>query len=130
MSVAVGPGWTLLTVIARETRSIATPRIIEAIAPLVIEYMLAPGNAVLPAVLLSFRRRRDVAQKLGVLEVHGAQAPGPLLIIAGRGHWEDEYTRASGSPLDVDRHGAGVHLAADLHPSRRRRGKSGKGSRV
>ncbi len=52
MSVAVGPGWTLLTVIAREARSIATPRTMDAIAPFVMEYTLAPGNAVLTAVLL------------------------------------------------------------------------------
>ena len=37
MSVTVGPGWTLLTVMPRGARSIATPRTSEAMAPLVIE---------------------------------------------------------------------------------------------
>ena len=36
-AVAVGPGWTLLTVIPRGARSIAAPRTSEAIAPFVIE---------------------------------------------------------------------------------------------
>ena len=37
LSVSVGPGWTLLTVIPRGARSIAMPRTSEATAPFVIE---------------------------------------------------------------------------------------------
>jgi hypothetical protein len=52
MSVAVGPGWTLLTVIAREVRSIAYVADHRGDSRVVIEYMLASGNAVQTAVLL------------------------------------------------------------------------------
>jgi hypothetical protein len=42
MSVAVGPGWTVFTVLRGE-RSIATPRTRDAIAPFVIEQTAGQG---------------------------------------------------------------------------------------
>src|ERR1700732_5187727 len=52
MSVAVGPGWILLTVMERGARSIAAPRTRPVSADFVIVYTLAPGEAVRIAVLL------------------------------------------------------------------------------
>jgi ABC-type transport system involved in cytochrome bd biosynthesis fused ATPase/permease subunit len=52
MSVSVGPGCTLLTVMPRGARSIAAPRTSAATAPLVIEYTLEVWKATrMPAML-------------------------------------------------------------------------------
>src|ERR1700722_14969967 len=52
MSVAVGPGWILLTVMERGARAIAARRTSPVSADFVIVYTLAPGKAVRIAVLL------------------------------------------------------------------------------
>jgi hypothetical protein len=93
-------------------------------SPIVIKYMLALGNAVQTAVSA---RCGIEAKRLGGSRSASSRS---LLIIAGAGTGKDEYTRLSANALDPDRYGAVVHLAADFHPSRRRRGKSGKDSRV
>ena len=88
MSVAVGP----LTVIAREARSIATDH--RADSPRCHRVYARAGKCGPDGGVAADGNDPSTVgemQKLSVLEVHGAQAPGSLLIIAGAGTWKDGY---------------------------------------